>query len=796
MDDTGSRGGWTNVPVGAKRPRAPRSEILIGLDDAASAWPYLPVAALFAMCWVVFGWPWLTGSVTIPWDAKAQFAPQVQFLASSIARGESPFWTPFAFSGHPQIADPQSLIFSPPFLMLALVNAAPGLRAIDTTVLLMVLASGLGILWLVRDLGWHWAGAVIAAIGFCFGASMAWRLQHFGQVLSMAYLPFALLFLKRGLERQSVFYGLGAGMMTAFIVLGRDQVGLLCVYALIGYVAWCLSTADRFGDALRLSIKPLAAGAAGGLAVVTIPLILTVLLAGQSNRAAIDYSGAAAGSLHPAQFVTAIIPHIYGAAGEMEKYWGPPSFTWLGTGLYTAQNVGQMYLGAIPILLLIVGLMRGVLWHREVRYFTIAALVVTLYALGGYTPVFRAFYELLPGVKLYRRPADAVFLMGGFASVLAGYVTHRMFTWTLPEPQRWQRMAEIAVVAVAFVFAMSAAVILDRMGRAIEPMLIASGWIAAGALAIYVADIQKTVRPVAAAFLLIGLTIADVAWNNGPNGASAMNPKELEILEPDSKNQTLAFVRHKLSEPSPPNHRDRIELVGLGFHWPNASLTHGLEQTLGYNPVRLKLYSATTGAGDSSGAAAQRKFTKLMPSYKSPMANLLGLRYIVSGVPVEQIDKALQPGDLRLLTRTPDAYIHENPGALPRVMFASKAQRANFASLLANGPMPPIDYASTVLLEAEAPAVERRSGQVTLAGYGNTLIEIDCDSPDGGWVVLNDVWHPWWFATVDDHPASVLKANVLFRAIAVPPGRHRVTLTFSPISGAILEMRGGAAYVH
>ena len=795
MDST-EREGWTNVPAGAKRPRAPRSEILIGLDDAASVWPYLPVAALFAMCWLVFGWPWLTGSVTIPWDAKAQFGPQVQFLASSIARVESPFWTPFAFSGHPQIADPQSLIFSPPFLMLALVNAAPGLRAIDTTVLLMVLASGLGILWLVRDLGWHWAGAMIAAIGFCFGAAMAWRLQHFGQVLSMAYLPFALLFLKRGLERRSVFYGLGAGIMTAFIVLGRDQVGLLCVYALVGYVAWYVANADCLGDALRQSIKPLAAGTAGGLAIVTIPLILTVLLAGQSNRPAIDYPGAAAGSLHPAQFVTAIIPHIYGAAGEMEKYWGPPSFTWLGTGLYTAQNVGQMYLGAIPILLLIVGLMRGVLWHREVRYFTIAALVVTLYALGGYTPVFRAFYELLPGVKLYRRPADAVFLMGGFASILAGYVAHRMFTWTLPEPQRWQRAAEIAVVAVAFVFAMSAAVILDRMGRAIEPMLIASGWIAAGALAIYVADIQKTVRPVVAALLLIGLTIADVAWNNGPNGASAMNPKELEILEPDSKNQTLAFVRHKLSEPSPPNHRDRIELAGLGFHWPNASLTHGLEQTLGYNPVRLKLYSATTGAGDSSGAAAQRKFTKLMPSYKSPMADLLGLRYIVSGVPVEQIDKALQPGDLRFLTRTPDAYIYENPGALPRVMFASKAQRADFASLLANGPMPPIDYTSTVLLEAEAPAVERRSGQVTLAGYANTLIEIDCDSPDGGWVVLNDVWHPWWFATVDDHPASVLKANVLFRAIAVPPGRHRVTLTFSPISGAIFEMRGSAASVH
>ena len=76
--------------------------------------------AMFVLCAIVIGWPWLSGRVTIPWDAKAHFQPQIQFLAQSLARGQSPFWAPFVFSGHPQIADPQSMIFSPPFLALAL----------------------------------------------------------------------------------------------------------------------------------------------------------------------------------------------------------------------------------------------------------------------------------------------------------------------------------------------------------------------------------------------------------------------------------------------------------------------------------------------------------------------------------------------------------------------------------------------------------------------------------------------------------------------------------------------------
>src|SRR5262245_9563528 len=60
---------------------------------AAARVPLLLAVAIFALALLASAWPWLSGAVTIPWDAKSQFYPEVQFLAASIARGEWPWWT-------------------------------------------------------------------------------------------------------------------------------------------------------------------------------------------------------------------------------------------------------------------------------------------------------------------------------------------------------------------------------------------------------------------------------------------------------------------------------------------------------------------------------------------------------------------------------------------------------------------------------------------------------------------------------------------------------------------------------
>ena len=245
--------------------------------------------AIFLAAFVLTAWPWLSGHVTIPWDAKSQFFPQVQFLATSIAHGEWPWWTPHVFAGWPQISDPQSLMFSPLHVLLAALDPAISLRAFDAVIFVYLALGGIGIILFFRDRGWHAGGAVVAALAFALGGAASARIQHIGQVVSLAYLPLILWLLARALERASWRAGLAAGALAGLLAIGRDQVALLCLYVLAGYVLTWWLTGDSIVERLRASLKPLSAAALSGALVATVPVVMTSLLAARSNRPEVSF---------------------------------------------------------------------------------------------------------------------------------------------------------------------------------------------------------------------------------------------------------------------------------------------------------------------------------------------------------------------------------------------------------------------------------------------------------------------------------------------------------------------------
>jgi len=754
----------------------------------------LPRALLaFAIGWVMFTWPWLSGAVTVPWDAKAHFYPQILFLAQAIHSGESPFWTPHVFAGHPQIADPQSLIFSPPMLILALLNPAPSFAAVDATVFAALGAGGIAVILIFRDRRWHWAGAVIAALVFCFGGSAAWRIQHVGQVLSLAYLPIAFLLLDRALLRGSLLYGAAAGLVAGVMVLGRDQVALLGTYLLVLHVVVHWAKGRGALARLRGSLGPLTAGAVVGIAIVALPLLMSVLFGAQSNRPAIDLEGAGRGSLHPVHLLTLFVADLYASSGPMADMWGPPSFTWHWEGIFLAQNMFVLYVGAIPLLaVLAIGLVRGTMAARDVRPFAVAAALMLLYALGWYTPFFRAVYEVLPGIALFRRPADATFLFGALLGIVAGHAIHRLLTDPPAPFALRQRALAVLLVGLPIIAAIGLAIRFDRiLTNAFLPLVTAAVCLSIGALALLLLPRVEARHTRLAGGLLVLLTAADLAWNNGPNGSTALPPADYAVLRPNGGDPVIADLLRRTAEGETDTRRDRVELAGLGFHWPNASLVHGLEHTLGYNPLRIGVYSAGAGAGDTIGLPDQRQFPPLFPSYRSTLANLLGLRFIVTPVPIETVDRALPPGYFALIGRPGGAYLYENTATLPRVVLATSVVLTETDTLIRTGRWPEADLARAVVLERLPAGAERLSGaegRARIVSAHNTQVIVEAFAPQGGgFVVLMDSFHPWWRADVDGRPAPILRANALFRAVQVPEGQSRVRFLFRPFTGAVEE---------
>ncbi len=778
-----------------------------------------PTLGLVAAAWLVLCWPWLSGEVTVPWDSKAHFQPQLSFLARSLHSGESPFWAPFVFAGHPQVADPQSLIFSPPFLLMALLNPDAGMRELDAAVFLALLAGAMAIVLYFRDRRWHEAAAVIAALSFAFGGAAAWRIQHVGQVVSVAYLPIAIWLLDRAITRASWSYGLAAGFVAGLMLLGRDQVAFLGTLALGAYALTKLPSAFR-RHGWKGALTPLAAGAAGGLATIAAPMVMTLLIAADSNRPEITLIEAGKGSLHPWSLLTGVIPHLFGISRPLADYWGPPSPDWGWVDLYLARNMATFYFGMLPVLGLA---LLPLMWrfrarfagaarpdgfdadpHRRDGLFFFAAFACfLLYSLGRYTPFFSIAFSIIPGVDRFRRPADALFVACAMASMAGGYGVQRL----LAEPTfRLSPLAArlgVAVFAALLAAGGGLAFATGKLEGSIAPLAAAACFAAAALLGLAILR-RLAARPVMAATAAALLLIADLGWNNAPNESTGLAPSTYDVLRPDTANETIALLKARTAATRGPDRIDRVELAGVGFHWPNVTLTHGLHHTLGYNPVRSAAYSTSVGARDHIAGPDQRLFTPLAPSYKSLMIDMVGLRYIATGIPMRDLYAAAPraPGlppavfseeDFPLIARTAEAYVYENPRALPRVLFAARAQQVDFAATIRSGLWPDgFDPRETVLLQRAATAAEAaaRPGprSVRIVSYRNTEVVIEAVSESGGFVVLNDSWDDWWRVEVNGAAAQIEHANVVFRAVAVPAGTVTVRFVYRPFRGALGEV--------
>ncbi|MGH6813623.1 MAG: YfhO family protein [Methylocella sp.] len=797
-------------------------------EDRAPAWTKSALGLAVLSLVIFYGLAlasWHVTGTVVPWDSKNHFYPMFRFLGDALHRGEIPLWNPYHFGGYPAIADPQSLIFTPSMVLFALMAPNASMQLFDAAVLAHLFAGGVCILSLLRRWRWHPAGAVLAALVFMLGGAASSRLQHTGIIISYSYFPAALWCLDIALECRSYRFALAFGLSASLMALGRDQVAFLLCLVLAGYLVFAAAQSGHALVYMRARAGALALSAALILAILIVPALLTMQFLADSNRPGIPFGVAAVGSLAPVNLITLFVPNFFGSLDHLYDYWGPDYDT-MPRADWTDRAVDYLFIGTLPFLLIAWhGFGAGRLFARRGRLFLVLLLLALAYALGRYTPFFALAFDWIPGVSLYRRPADATFLINLALALAAGFLLHRYIEEGLPKPFR--TLPKWLAVSLAGTTMLSLAVLTGtgfafslREGHAthsLAALAVAAVLAAAGAAVLF--GLQARPRRALAASFFVLLSGAEILWRNA---ASPLNAEPLERYSVFAKMKPsdaagIEVLRQDIATRARDGDRPRVEILGLKGPWQNASMVLKFENTLGYNPLRIDDYERAVGPGQDAEDFALRHYPGTFRGYNSRLAALLGLEYLVLDRPLTELPRDVPRPRAQAIYTSDTMYIYKLGKIVPRAYFASAVEPIDNEEVLDEHVLPGFDPASEVLIDqanmadlhggpyAQGTGQERfqtasHAGQwmgqsvsqasrdarglshVAIVNYADSLVEIDVDAPKAGIVVLHDLFYPGWEARVDGHKEPVLHANILFRGVEVPAGHHRVAFSFHPLS--------------
>ena len=751
--------------------------------------PARTLLVIFAV-WLLAAGRWITTNTVVPWDAKNQFYAFFRFLATALHSGYAPFWNPYHYGGHPSVADPQSLIFSPLFVLWALLDPAPSIRTFDLIVYSHLLLGGLAVGALGWRAGWPLPASVLAAAVFMLGGPASGRLQHSGIIQSYGMFPVVLLAMQVALQRVSLPAGAGCGAAAAVMALGRNQEALLLCFVLAALLAAEIASSGDVRRYLRQRAGVLAIMGIVSIALLAVPLLLTLQFAALSNRPEVSLDKALEASLYPANLASMAVANVLGSLESTQVYWGPNFDTLPAVGA-TDRSFNYLFVGAAAtVIVLWFGLAGGWALRRGSRMLAAILLVALLYALGRYTPLYALAFQYVPGIHLFRRPIDATFVLVAAFALIAGQLLADYIREGTPRVARW-RPAAVALCAtgiVAWAVAFSGKThhewaSLMEVLKAVPLVLTAI---------VLLARARSREARLLAAACVTALAAGELVWFNAASSLNAEGPAYYSVLQQPAgaDAQALSVLEREIEARHKQGERPRVEVVGVSGSWQNLAMARGLEATNGYNPLRIGSYDRLVSPGETTHVVDQRLFPASFNGYDCALARELGLEYVVLGRPIEDVPHLRDRPASDVLLAGPKVWIYRlRRKAESRVKFVKRVTVASADAevkagefQVSAGDSAQIDN-STAPSRTDWPAASGKDeGRAHIVSWRPNRMEVAVENRQPGVLVVHEAYYPGWFAEVDGKPARILRANVLFRGVEVGEGRHVVVFRFAPFA--------------
>jgi len=697
-------------------------------------------------------------------DLVSFLFPTYRFAAASLHAGKLPLWNPHLYGGAPFLADMQTGLFYPPNLLLFLLAPEFPYKALECLAVLHIFLAGLLMYLCLRYLEpgrpLRVPAALLGAVAYMFSDMFIVHFGNLNLIAVAAWLPLIFLLLWRALRARNLGLAAGAGVALGLATLaGHLQITLyigLALAVVAAFEAWSNRSRCRDWVWSFLALAVTAAVAIGLSALVLLPALEYARL---SLRANLSYWDAARYSLIPGLLGEMLVPALF-SSREPGLYWG----VW--------DRVAVGYLGIFSLILagLAVLLRRG----KRVRLLIVLAIVAFLLALGGESVFHGWAYRLLPGFGQIRAPARLILLLDFALAGLAALGLDRLLSPLGPRERRtfqqaWRGLVWLSGAAMVVGGAWAYLVIFQAQDR--DPTLFwrvsaaGSGLIFAllmlgAGLAWLGARRSGWLRRETLAWLAVGLVFVDLAsvgaytdMGREPPTAGYDHPQVVEFLQ---------------SAPGLFRIDSRTDVWDV---WqPDLALLAGLYDVSGIdNPLLI---------------ADVDRYYKGLGGRSTALYDFLGVRYVLGS---KQVTLDWDKFSLAF-AGDPQVNVYRNEGAMPRAFVVRRAiVVASHEDAWDRIHQAGFDPARAVVLEGGQP-LDVQGGEpasVQVVRYETNALEIAVDSDAEGYLVLSDPFYPGWRAELDGRPVTILRANYAFRAVRIPPGAHRLTMTFRPASWSV-----------
>ena len=655
-------------------------------------------------------------------DTYRYFHPVAEFIHQEVGAGRLPLWNPYQLAGQPFLALPVNGALYP--LNLVIMGLFEANTALAVHAVLHFFLAGLFTWLLAGRLGLGPAGRGAAALAYMISGPMLLGLYMSVHFSTQAWLP-ALLWALHGLLAEArLKWALALALFAALSFYGGYPQLFLYMAEFCGVFAvagFFLVTPRQ----ARLRV----AGLAGLASVLALGWMMPLLLP------QLEFTREASRSLDGLSLPDASTPFILTRAlveGTTRDLGD------LAAGFPSGPILGRVALPALFIPLALCGLLaKGLRGYWA--FFALSGLGIGLLILGPQTPAFAAYYAL-PLTDLFRGPIRLAFLYVFCGAMLVGIGIEGLtrFIRGKSEGRPWATVVGLVL------------------------MLLVAG----------------------DTYLRTRLISAHPSNHENARGAPA---ELIEFLRERPGRERIYFETHQLYAP--------------GFLLKAGSI-NGFFLAGDYEPSLHRTYLDYfdwRGKGPWHGNSTVLRGDRPHAAYIDPrLLDLMGVRFYAAHQPrpvdpLPELARLFGPG----YTRLGDVKVYERESALPRAYTSERVQvAADQASAMRAVKSP--DFApwqnvvvsgavgslpGSLGIESDArggrpPAPSIRSSPIVSASPQEVIVEAGCDAPC--LAVLTDLDYPGWQAEVDGEPAPIVRANGMFRAVALTPGKHRIVYRFEP----------------